>query len=407
MKFFQGNLKCDALLSTGPEFVHDHLLHILPTIEQLYNHPGQRGKLIKQFALGYRTLILAQKRFEERGPHQREQLDKFHEKIEMAQVGLSIYVDTTTSVPEEELSKGEFALRNFMVSLWNGKNNWSGYLEKRFTIKKMQNLKIERFWHQLVRLEIAHDVERNQNTAPKPLDQMQCQFFHRTGLAIEAKTPLGLKEIYTIVDQGKIIVDRGKIIADWGKRIYHMEYLIRGIDASFVLTPENPVKIGEIVNLQSHPHLIDIACQYALTHGSRTVILDDIPSDWPTYFALGFRYEYPFEQLNYAMLIDYARSLNLLSRVDELLLSKIGSPHIKYSISDDDPVLGLPVDLFQEWVREANSGALKTGSLIPSLGQNKLLADLADLRRRMQRINDNDFGLEETENTPRSGCNLL
>ncbi len=78
IEFVEAYFSHDALLSSGKEFIHDSIFHVLPLLTQIgylrsgsFNHPKdpsykkERARLVKALAKIYRTLMIAKKQIEE------------------------------------------------------------------------------------------------------------------------------------------------------------------------------------------------------------------------------------------------------------------------------------------------------------------------------------------------------
>lgn len=430
MQYFEATFRHHGVLS---EFVHDHLVHLLPSLQLLVEKPNGSA-LIKLLGKAWRTFILAKQQFHASHPTA-EQAEAFKEKSEIAETLLTIFADMVTSIPKDRLNN-DYVVRQYMGTIWTAPG-WVAFLEQKFTREKLERLHATTLWHEFLKLEIDFDVERNKLNPPLPLGAMDPFQFKCAGQKILVNNGDDEWEIVTITDQAKSQSP--------------VEYLIKGRDSRCALIHWNmhwdEVKVGTSTNLENHPILIDIACQFALVHGNRRVILAKVPDEWPLYFELGFRFQFPFDSMNEAFLIEYAFAMNLLTpgeirlleqlkqvtRDEELRENRVHAPlkttldeelslvngkknlfHSMDEITDatipllfDVMILAFDEECFSEWSDKAASGDFENGPIAVGIGQRKLETELANLRERMAKLNERHFGGKGTEYPAGWTCKIL
>lgn len=101
--FLEAFFTHDALLSTGKEFVHDHLSHVSSQILLLLSgtpldYKEERVRQIKKFARSYRNLIVVKRHIEEGKVHRpKEELERIKKRLNQFEAVLGAAVDVTSN----------------------------------------------------------------------------------------------------------------------------------------------------------------------------------------------------------------------------------------------------------------------------------------------------------------------
>jgi hypothetical protein len=151
----------DALLSSGKEFIHDHMNHVFPTIELILTcqapMPYKKAKfeLVQWIAKAFRRIEIAKKELEFQKGN-----DDLKSGIKKMELTLGLIVDGLSAQNKFEL-EGIEDLIHKLTGFWEVGEKFNDKVwESRFKDEVRNNFQLEQLWNQMTEIEKKYDEIR-------------------------------------------------------------------------------------------------------------------------------------------------------------------------------------------------------------------------------------------------------
>ncbi len=151
LDYIEAYLKHDALLSTGKEFVHDSLVHLMPTLDEIMSsgingtpsYKAKKEEITKKITEIYQKIISAEKQIG-KGAFTEEQRLTF-KKVETS---LSALVDTIAALHTQAGKIIVYGFGNFNQAIWQSPM-WRPYLENRYGFSFTLDNQVSKLWEKI------------------------------------------------------------------------------------------------------------------------------------------------------------------------------------------------------------------------------------------------------------------
>ncbi len=163
MEFVESYFSHDVLLSSGKEFVHDSIVHVLPVLQNIGIHQSynkQRFIFVKSILKMYRPLMIAKKEMEEGKSNISEDL------LSKLNLVLGYITDVVSSFEDMKryLEHLEIRERIIIERLWEHPNpGEKDFIVRRFGVKKLSNESFSSVWEKIKQIEADFDAQRKKN----------------------------------------------------------------------------------------------------------------------------------------------------------------------------------------------------------------------------------------------------
>lgn len=171
LEFVEAYFKGDVLLSTGKEFIHDHLSHVLPTINMIFNsslntlnqsYQKEKTRVVTVLVKAYRRIMLIKNEIHESKLNVlTDQLQIVNEQLNKIEALFGALVDEISSFEDTVLFQN--LDENTLEMHFNGiciDPKWEKYLQKCFGAENISIEKISTAWNLIKEIEKKFDENR-------------------------------------------------------------------------------------------------------------------------------------------------------------------------------------------------------------------------------------------------------
>lgn len=175
ISFVEAYFSHDVLLSSGKEFIHDHFIHIIPTISVIISHwkngmsySKGRFNLVKHILKSYRKLVIAKQMGVSSIPNNvdLETLEKLKKNYAQMEAALGSFVDVISADPfaikgNNEISIDESSMKDHLSVITLHWNPWKEYWDRRFGVDKVLcSTELTKLWELINDIEKTYDKNR-------------------------------------------------------------------------------------------------------------------------------------------------------------------------------------------------------------------------------------------------------
>ncbi len=153
LDFIEAYLKHDALLSTGKEFVHDSLVHLVPTLSEIMSsgkngtpsYKAKKEEITKKITEIYQKIISAEKQIGKWAFTEDQRQTQTFKKVETS---LSALVDTIAAAETKAGKTLASDFGNFNKAIWENPM-WRPYLENRYGFYSTLDNQVSDLWKKI------------------------------------------------------------------------------------------------------------------------------------------------------------------------------------------------------------------------------------------------------------------
>nr|MBA2727428.1 hypothetical protein [Parachlamydiaceae bacterium] len=169
MTFVEAYFIHDALLSTGKEFLHDHMTHLIPTIcvilSQGKDYDKGKFALYQVIQESYRKIVLAKNVLGSGDLNMAsEELANAKKNINQMEAALGSFVDTVSSDisigSQGKLKIDQHSMEKHVSNLTNEGGLWGGYWNRRFGDDALKPESLKELWKCISGIEAMYDEIR-------------------------------------------------------------------------------------------------------------------------------------------------------------------------------------------------------------------------------------------------------